>query len=68
MPSCFLFPVSFLGRFVDLLHPRMDESESRATFLSYGSQKPEHPGSKSGALFGCVSGEAAVAVTGAVQP
>lgn len=59
--------VSSPGCFADLLHPGMDQSKSRASFLSYGPTKPEHPGSKSVAVFSCLPGEAALAVAGAVQ-
>lgn len=59
--------VSFPGCFVDLLHHWLDQSKSRASFLPYGPPKPEHPGSKSGTLFGRLPGEAALAVAGAVQ-
>lgn len=45
----------------------MDQSKSRAGFLSHGPQKPEHPGSKSSALFGRLTGEAALVAAGAVQ-
>lgn len=59
--------VPFPGCFADMLHPWLDQSKSCASFLSYGPQEPEHHGSKSGPLFGCLLGEAALAVAGAIQ-
>lgn len=59
--------VSLPGCFVDLLHPWLDQPKPRVSVLSYGPQEPEHPGSKSGTLFGRLPGEAALAAAGAVQ-
>lgn len=43
----------------------MDQSESSVSFLSHGPPEPEHLGSESGTLFGCLSGKAAFAAAGA---
>lgn len=64
MLLCYVF---LPGYFADLLHSWMDQSESSISFLSHGPPEPEHLGSKSGTLFGCLSGKAAFAAAGAIQ-